>query len=83
MSNQNMHLFKEEILGKLPLNPYKPGILFMGHSQTEYSPRYDTAKHGVPSGAILFADMNFIEKLNKNEKFRPDPLKMKVDLSIW
>ena len=31
------------------------------------SPRCDAAKRGVPSGAILFAYMIFIEKRNKNE----------------
>ena len=30
-------------------------------------PRCDAAKRGVPYWAILFADMIFIEKLNKNE----------------
>ena len=28
----------------------------------QYSPRYDAAEHGVPSGVILFAQRNFIEK---------------------
>ena len=32
----------------------------------QYSPRCDAAERGVPSGAILFAQSNFIEKLNKN-----------------
>ena len=31
----------------------------------QHSPRCDTAKHGVPSGSILFANRIFIEKLNK------------------
>ena len=29
------------------------------------NPRCDAAERGVPSGAILFAYRNFIEKLNK------------------
>ena len=29
------------------------------------SPRCDAAERGVPSGAILFASRNFIEKLDK------------------
>ena len=37
--------------------------------------RCDAAKRGVPSGAILFAYMVFIEKWNKNEKLLPKPLK--------
>ena len=28
----------------------------------QYSPRCDAAERGVPSGAILFAQRNFIEK---------------------
>ena len=28
----------------------------------QYSPRWDAAERGVPSGAILFAQRNFIEK---------------------
>ena len=32
------------------------------------SPRCDAAERGVPSGAILFAQSNFIEKWNKFEK---------------
>ena len=47
------------------------------------SPRCEAAERGLPSGAILFAFMNFIEKWNKNEKFLPMPLKMKVDPSKW
>ena len=31
----------------------------------EHCPRCDTAERGVPSGAILFAYRNFIEKWNK------------------
>ena len=32
----------------------------------QYSPRCDAAERGVPSGAILFAKRNIIEKWNKN-----------------
>ena len=35
------------------------------HKGKQNSPRCDAAKRGVPSGAILFAWRNFIEKLNK------------------
>ena len=41
-------------------NPYKPGVLFMGHRQ-QNSPRCDAAKRGVPFGAILFTYRTFIE----------------------
>ena len=34
----------------------------------QYSPRCDAAERGVPTGAILFAQRNFIEKWNKNSK---------------
>ena len=37
----------------------------------QYSPRWDAAKRGVPSGAILFAQRNFIEKLDKTEWLLP------------
>ena len=33
----------------------------------------------VPSGAILFAAVNFTDKWNKSEKILLMPLKMKVD----
>ena len=48
-------------MNNVKFNPYKPVVLFMGHRQTN-SPRCDAAKRGVPSGAILFAYMIFIEK---------------------
>ena len=35
---------------------------FLWDKGKQNSPRWDTAKRGVPSGAILFADMIFIEK---------------------
>ena len=31
----------------------------------QYSPRCDAAERGVPSGAILFEQRNFIEKLDR------------------
>ena len=43
------------------------------------SPRCDATKRGVPSGAILFAYMIFIEKLYKNKIKLVVPLEMKVD----
>ena len=45
------------------------------------STRCDAAKRGVPSEAILFALLNFIEKWIKNEKLLPKPLKRKVGSS--
>ena len=60
------------------LNPYKPGVLLWDIGKKS-SPRCDTAKRAVSSGAILFAYMIFIEKLNKTEKSLPMSLKMKVD----
>ena len=47
----------------------------------QYSPRCDAAERGVPSGAILFAYRNFIEKWIKSLKAHLWPLKMKVDSS--
>ena len=47
----------------------------------QYSPRCDAAEPGVPSGAILFAYRNIIEKWNKILKSHLRPLKMKVDSS--
>ena len=35
------------------------------------SPRCDAAKRGVPSGAFLFAQRNFIEKRDKKIKITP------------
>ena len=35
----------------------------------QHSPRCDAAERGVPSGAILFAQRNFIEKSEKNENY--------------
>ena len=37
---------------------------FIWNIGKQYSPRCDAAKRGVPSGAILFAKRNFIEKMN-------------------
>ena len=48
---------------------------FLWNIGKQNSPRWDAAKRGVPSGAILFPYMNFIEKLNKNEKEILMPLK--------
>ena len=31
----------------------------------QHSPRCDATEHGIPSGAILFAQRKFIEKVNK------------------
>ena len=39
------------------------------------SPRFDAAKRGVQSGAILLANIIFIEKWNKNDKSHLKPLK--------
>ena len=44
-----------------------------------HSPRCDAAECGVPSGAILFAQRNFIENLNKILKSLLKLLKMKMD----
>ena len=51
--------------------PYKPGVLLWNIGK-QNSPRCDAEKLGSPSGAILFAEKIFIEKLNKNEKNTPD-----------
>ena len=45
------------------------------------SPRCDATERGVPSGAILFAYRNFIEKWNKILNSLLTPLKLKVDPS--
>ena len=46
------------------INPHKPDVLFMGHTRVgkQKSPRCDAAKCSAPSGATLFAYINFIEK---------------------
>ena len=56
---------------------------FLLYIDKQNSPRFDAAKHGVPSGAILFAYMIFIEKWKQNEELLPMPLKMKRDSSKW
>ena len=43
------------------------------------SPRCEVPKLSVTSGTFLFAFINSIEKLNKNEKLLLMPLKMKLD----
>ena len=48
------------------INPYN----FYGNRQTEKL-RCEAAKRGVPSRAILFIHMKFIEPCNKNEKSLP------------
>ena len=47
-------------IGKL-FNPYKHCV-FLCDIGKQNSPRCDATKRGVPSGAILFADINFIDK---------------------
>ena len=42
------------------VNPYKTGFLWDIGKQ--HSPRCDTAECGAPSGSILFAQRNFIDK---------------------
>ena len=58
----------------LSFNPYKSGVLFMGHSLAirialDVKPQY--------------ADTNFIEKWYEVEKLLPMPLEMKVESSKW
>ena len=38
---------------------------FLWDTGEQHSPRWDAAERGVPSGAILFTQRNFIEKLEK------------------
>ena len=47
----------------------------------QHSPRCDAAERGVPSGAILFAQRNFIEKWNTILKSHLRPLKIGSGLS--
>ena len=44
---------------------------FLGDTGKQNSPRCDAAERGVPSGAILFEQRNFIEK--RDEKIRITP----------
>ena len=48
----------------------------------QYSPRCDAAERGVPSGAILFAQRNFIEKLDKKIKKTPNTPKDKSGFTL-
>ena len=52
-------------------------VSFLWDIDKQNIPRCDAAKCGVPSGAILFAYLIFIEKWNKNEKHLLMPLKLK------
>ena len=56
---------------------------FLWDISKQNSPRCDAAKRGVPSGAILFAHMFFIEKWNKIENLLLTSLKLKADSSKW
>ena len=58
------------------INSFKTFLWDIGK---QYSPRYDAAERGVPSGAFLFAERNFIKKWNKILKSNLKPLKIKVD----
>ena len=63
------------------LNPYKPRIRFMEHSK-QNSPRCDTAKRGVPSGAIVCSPEFHKKKWRKKmKKLLLMPLKKKMDPS--
>ena len=55
---------------------------FLWDTGKQNSHRCDAVKSGVASGAILFAFMNFIEKLNRNEKLPLVPLNMQEDSSL-
>lgn len=56
-----------EVLLTIGSDPYEPGILFMGHRETEM-PQMRRRKTGRPTEAILFAYMNFIGKNTKQQK---------------
>ena len=58
-------------------------VSFLWDIGKQSSPKCDAAKRGIPSGAILFACINFIEKWNKHEKILLMPLKLKMDSSKW
>ena len=49
------------LMKQVLINPYKPGVLLWDIGK-QNSPRWDTAKRGVPSRAVLFADIIFTEK---------------------
>ena len=57
---------------------FKTGILFAGH-RPRCDARSDTAEHGVPPRAILFALRKLIKKFNRIFKTHLKPLKIKVD----
>ena len=61
---QYMYMKMDIIAAICFLNSFKPGLPFVGHSK-QHSPRCDAAERGVPSGAMLFAQRNFIKKLNR------------------
>ena len=46
-------------------------------------PRSDTAKCGIWSGSLLFANMNIYLKQIKNEKVHQTSLKVEMDSSNW
>ena len=52
-------LFEEDCF--MITNPHKPGV-FLWDISKQNSAIWDAAKRRIPSGAILFTFMNFIEK---------------------
>ena len=62
-----LELFNFFVLDSAKINPFKPGVPFVGHRNIgkRYSPRCDAAERGVSFGAILFADRKSIEKWSK------------------
>ena len=67
----------------LILNPYKPGIPFLGHRQTVQTrirrrrTGSDAAERGVWSESTPFANGNFYQKYDKNEKYTRHPFNEK------
>ena len=65
----NCHVLEHMDAQNILSIPYGAGYLthmsfasFLWDISKQHSPRCDTAEPGVPSGAILFAKRNFIEK---------------------
>ena len=70
-------------LEKPRIEPATPGLQgsFLWDIGKQNSLRCDATERGVPSGAILFAKRNFIEKCNRILKSYQKTLKLKMDSS--
>ena len=66
----------------MQINPYMPGVLFVGHQRTEQNQisRRKTRRL-IRFSTICLQKFYFFLSLNKNEKYHPTTLELEMNLS--